>query len=55
MKKTLLLVMTLMLLSSQAMASTYVRGYTKKNGTYVQGHYRSDPDGIKWNNKSYRW
>jgi len=23
---------------------TWVNGYTKKNGTSVQGHYRSSPD-----------
>lgn len=34
-------------------AAVYVNGYTKKNGTYVKPHYRSDPDGIKSNNYSY--
>jgi hypothetical protein len=35
----------------------WVKGYTRKDGTYVQPHYRSNPDGNKWNNygpsKSY--
>lgn len=31
-----------------------VRGYTKSNGTYVAPHTRTVPDGIQWNNKSYR-
>ncbi len=31
-----------------------VRGYTKSNGTYVAPHTRTAPDGIQWNNKSYR-
>jgi hypothetical protein len=35
------------------LADVYVKGYTKKNGTYVAPHYRSDPDGIKSNNWSY--
>ena len=33
--------------------STYVYGYTRGNGTYVQPHWRSDPDGIPYNNFSY--
>jgi hypothetical protein len=33
-------------------SSTAVRGYTKKNGTYVQPHRRSAPDGSKTNNWS---
>lgn len=28
----------------------YVNGYTRQNGTYVQPHYRSAPDGIRSNN-----
>jgi hypothetical protein len=31
-----------------------VRGYTRKDGTYVAPHTRSRPDGIKSNNRSYR-
>lgn len=30
----------------------YVKGYTKKDGTYVQPHYRSAPDGTPYNNWS---
>jgi len=32
--------------------AVHVRGYYKKNGTYVQPHYRSSPDGNFWNNWS---
>lgn len=28
----------------------WVKGYTRRDGTYVQPHYRSNPDGQKWNN-----
>ena len=28
----------------------WVNGYYRSDGTYVQGHYRSAPDGQKWNN-----
>lgn len=32
----------------------YVNGYYRKDGTYVQGHYRSRPNGYKDDNYSYR-
>lgn len=35
-------------------ADVYVRPHVRGNGTIVQGHYRSDPDGIRWNNWSSR-
>ena len=28
----------------------WVNGYTRSNGTYVRGHYRSTPDSTKTNN-----
>ncbi|OCT15816.1 hypothetical protein A8709_09305 [Paenibacillus pectinilyticus] len=37
----------------KAEAAVHVKGYYRKNGTYVSPHYRSDPDGIKSNNWSY--
>jgi hypothetical protein len=33
--------------------SVHVRGYFRKDGTYVQPHYRSAPDGNPYNNWSY--
>ncbi len=33
-------------------ASVRVRGYYRSNGTYVQPHYRSNPDGNFYNNWS---
>jgi hypothetical protein len=36
----------------QAIADVYVRGYYRSNGTYVQPHYRSNPDGNPYNNWS---
>jgi hypothetical protein len=43
---TVILLIAIMSLSfmSSASARVYVHGYTKKNGTYVAPHYRSDPD-----------
>lgn len=37
---------------SPVFADVYVRGYTRKNGTYVAPHYRSDPDSSVYNNWS---
>ncbi len=43
------LITTLALLSSAAEAR-YQKGYIKKNGTYVEGHIKSNPDGKRYNN-----
>jgi hypothetical protein len=40
-------------LTVSAAAQTYVEGYTRKDGTYVQGHWRSSPDNNPYNNYSY--
>lgn len=37
---------------SGLLADTYVNGYTKSNGTYVKGHYRSSPNSSKNDNWS---
>lgn len=50
MKKIFLIV--LLFASSAAFADTYVQGYTKSNGTYVEGHYRSDANSIRSDNYS---
>ena len=42
MKKILIAIAVL--LSFNAFADTYVRGYTKQNGTYVEPHYRTEPN-----------
>jgi hypothetical protein len=42
----------LFLFNVAAFAYQRVRGYTRRNGTYVAPHYRSDPDGIRSNNWS---
>ena len=58
MKKKVLLVLSTMLLASSivapfASAHVYVHGYTRSNGTHVQSHHRSDPDGNANNNWSH--
>lgn len=40
--------------SSAHSSSVHVRGYTRKDGTQVQSHRRSAPDGRKSNNWSTR-
>lgn len=40
-----LIAVTLSLFLESANADVYVNGYIKKDGTYVQPHYRSDPNG----------
>ena len=37
--------------ASTASADQWVNGYTKKDGTYVQGYYRSSPDSYRYNNR----
>jgi len=54
MKKTILFALSLICVSSVALADTYVRGYTRSDGTYVAPHYRSESDGTVTNNYSYQ-
>ncbi len=44
--------LTIALFSSSLFADTYVNGYVKRNGTYVQGHYRSSQNDTKLDNYS---
>ena len=54
MRKIPLLVMALILgWLSVAQAQVWVDPYNRKDGTQVQGHYRSNPDGNPYNNYSY--
>ena len=48
----MLTVMALAFGVSELEAQTWVNGYTKSNGTYVSGHYRSSPDNTTLNNYS---
>src|SRR5437016_3583235 len=40
-------------INSLAHPDEYVRGYTRKDGTYVPPYYRSSPDSNPYNNFSY--
>lgn len=48
--KKLVLTLTLFTLSGSIFAQSYINGYTRKDGTYVQGHMKSRPDENRYNN-----
>lgn len=49
----ILLILLTLILTLQATAQVKVKGYYRKDGTYVKPHYRSNPDGNPYNNWSY--
>ena len=51
--RTLLIAVALLVLPVIALAQTWVNPYVRRDGTAVQGHYRSRPDGNPYNNYSY--
>lgn len=51
--KFLTLFMLLFINVFYSFSQVHVSGYYRKNGTYVQPHYRSSPDGNPYNNYSY--
>lgn len=53
MKKIILILFLLLTSISIILAQVRVKGYYRKNGTYVQPHYRSSPDRNPYNNYSY--
>ncbi len=50
--KKLMIVGILVLFVASAGADQYVNGYTKSNGTYVEGYNRSSPNSTKVDNYS---
>lgn len=50
--KIFLSLLLLLSISTAVFADVWVDGYYRKDGTYVNGHYRSDPDGNFDNNWS---
>lgn len=52
MKKSILLLALLAVGGTAAARDNYVRGHTRSDGTYVQGHHRSAPDSNPYNNYS---
>lgn len=47
------LVVLVSLLAASWAEAGWVRGYYRKDGTYVQPHYRTAPDGNPYNNYSF--
>jgi len=47
------LALLLIFLANKSLAQVHVDGYYRSNGTYVEPHYRSSPDGNPYNNYSY--
>lgn len=50
--KKIMSILLLLFFSITAFAYTHVQGYTKKNGTYVMPHYRTNPNHTKFDNWS---
>jgi len=50
--KKFLFSLVMMVTCSLSLADTYVNGYHRKDGTYVQPHYRSSPNSTKLDNYS---
>ncbi len=47
------LVILLSIVTASPAWAGYVRGYIRRDGTYVQPYYRSEPDGNPYNNYSF--
>lgn len=52
MKKTIITASILLLAVNNAFADTWVNGYTRSDGTYVNGYYRTRPNYTKLDNYS---
>jgi hypothetical protein len=53
MKKAFLIIVILFAAANSFSQSTvYVKGYTKSNGSYIQGHYKTSPNSSKVDNYS---
>ena len=52
MKKILFIIAISCLINSEINATRFVRGYYKKNGTYVAPSYRTRANSTKWDNYS---
>lgn len=50
--KSIILAALLAVIAQTAIADQYVKGYIKRDGTYVQPHVRSSPNNQQWDNYS---
>lgn len=54
MKKIVFTIVGLLLAAEVFAGTTYVNPYVRRDGTFVQGHYRTTPDSSIYNNWSTR-
>lgn len=52
--KRVLVFLVIVLFASTALAQVFVPGYQRRDGTYVQPHYRSNPDSTPTNNYNFK-
>lgn len=50
----LTLLFSIMFIAIDDVNAGYVNGYYRNDGAYVQPHYRSNPNGLNYDNYSYR-
>lgn len=50
--KYLIFYVLVLTFSTNAIAAKHVKSYTRKDGTYVQGHTKSSSDTYRFNNKN---
>jgi hypothetical protein len=50
--KRILAALICLLTSSLVLADTWLNGYVRRDGTYVQGHYRQEPNSTNLDNYS---
>ena len=50
----LFFLLLLLVISTPVIADEYINGYTRHDGTYVQGYYRSEPNSTVTDNYSYK-
>ena len=48
------LVAILLFSVAEVASAAWVNGYYRSDGTYVRGHYRSNPNGLNYDNYSYK-
>lgn len=54
--KTLILSLLLVSFAVTLVSAGWVKGYMKKDGTYVEPYYRTNPNDYKWDNKDFnKW
>jgi len=51
----LLIFTSLFFICSSTVEAVWIRGYYRRDGTYVSPHYRSNPNGLRYDNYSWRW